>query len=144
VPAADAQAEHRRSDPVTHVVSLRVEARSAGPRRPYDGTLPDPSPARVAWLTGLRDRDNGGCGGPRSVPPDRSVGHRTGMDFQAIVGVFVGAVLATFGCFWLHTRFAGTGEHVGPFSMAAFVLGWLCVITAVVTGMFLLVVVVSR
>jgi hypothetical protein len=66
------------------------------------------------------------------------------MDFQTIVAVFVGAVMVTLVSFWLHTRFAGTGEHVGPFSMAAFVLGWLGVITAVVTGMFLLMVVVTR
>lgn len=66
------------------------------------------------------------------------------MDLQTIVGVFVGAVVLTVVSFWLHARFAGTGEHVGPFSMAAFVLGWLSVITAVVTGLFLLMVVVTR
>jgi hypothetical protein len=66
------------------------------------------------------------------------------MDFQTIVGVFVGAVVATVVSFWLHARFAGTGERAGPVSMAAFVLGWLCVITAVLTGTFLLMVTVTR
>ena len=66
------------------------------------------------------------------------------MDFQTIVEVFVGAVVLTVVSFWLHARFAGTGERAGPFSMAAFVLGWLSVITAVLTGTFLLVVVVTR
>jgi hypothetical protein len=67
-----------------------------------------------------------------------------GMDFQTIVAVFFGAVMATVVSFWLHARLAGTGERVGPISMAAFVLGWLCVITAVLTGTFLLVIVVTR
>ena len=66
------------------------------------------------------------------------------MDFQTIVMVCVGAVLGTVLCFWLHARFAGTGERAGPVPMAAFVLGWLCVITAVVTGTFLLMIAVMR
>jgi hypothetical protein len=60
------------------------------------------------------------------------------MDLQTIGAVFVGAVLMTIVSFWLHARLAGTHGRPGPFSMAAFVLGWLSVMTAVLTGVFLL------
>jgi hypothetical protein len=62
------------------------------------------------------------------------------MDTQAIVMLFGGPTIATFVLFWLHNRLAGTVGRPGPASMFAFVLGWLCVMTAVITGMFLLLV----
>jgi hypothetical protein len=62
------------------------------------------------------------------------------MDLQTIGAVFIGAVLVTIVSFWLHARLAGTQGRPGPFSMAAFVLGWLSVLTALLTGAFLLVV----
>lgn len=66
------------------------------------------------------------------------------MDFQTIVWVCIGSVAVTVSCFWLHTRLAGTGEHVGPVSMATFVVAWLAVITAILTGTFLVIVTVTR
>jgi hypothetical protein len=84
-----------------------------------------------------------GAGWLTISPPDGSAARAT-MNLQTIVAVFAGAMVATIVSFWLHARLAGTGERVGPVSMAAFVLGWLCVITAVVTGMFLLMVAVTR
>jgi hypothetical protein len=64
------------------------------------------------------------------------------MDLQTITTVFVGAVILTIVSFWLHARLAGTHGRPGPVSMAAFVLGWLGVLTAVCTGGFLLLVAV--
>jgi len=61
------------------------------------------------------------------------------VDRQTIVFVFVGSAILTLICFWLHRRLAGSGEWPGPASMAAFVLGWLSVLTALLTGVFLLV-----
>jgi hypothetical protein len=66
------------------------------------------------------------------------------MDTGTIGMVFGGAVALTIIAFWLHRRLAGTGERVGPASMAAFVLGWLGALTALLTGGFLLMVAVSR
>ena len=55
-----------------------------------------------------------------------------------VLGVFLGSVLLAIGSFWLHGWLArgGTGRP-GPASMAAFVFGWLCVLTAAMTGLFL-------
>lgn len=66
------------------------------------------------------------------------------MDTQAIGTVFGGSVVVTIVAFWLHRRLAGTGERAGAASMAAFVLGWLSVLTALLTGAFLLMVAVNR
>ena len=40
--------------------------------------------------------------------------------------------------FIAHGRLAGPGERAGCISMGAFVIGWLAVLTALVTGFFLL------
>jgi hypothetical protein len=37
-----------------------------------------------------------------------------------------------------HGRLAGTGERAGCASMVAFVIGWLAVLLAAITGLFLL------
>jgi hypothetical protein len=66
------------------------------------------------------------------------------MDLPSIAIVFGASTVLTFASFWLHTRTAGTGERVGPFSMGAFVFGWLCALTAFVTGAFLLMVALTR
>jgi hypothetical protein len=66
------------------------------------------------------------------------------MDIQTI-GTICGASAAlTVISFWLHGRLAGTEGRPGVTSMLAFVLGWLSVMTAVITGTFLLVVAVGR
>lgn len=66
------------------------------------------------------------------------------MDTQAIATVFGGSAILTVVAFWLHRRLAGAGERPGGASMAAFVLGWLSALTALLTGAFLLTVAVSR
>ncbi len=55
-----------------------------------------------------------------------------------VLGVFVGSIVLAVASFWLHGRLArgGTGRP-GPASMAAFVFGWLCVLAAAMTGLFL-------
>jgi hypothetical protein len=66
------------------------------------------------------------------------------MDLQTIGIVFIGSVGLTVLSFWLHARLAGAAGRPGPASMAAFVLGWLCALTALLTGGFLLMVALSR
>jgi hypothetical protein len=66
------------------------------------------------------------------------------MDTQTIATVFGGSVIVTIAAFWLHRQLAGSAGRPGAASMAAFVLGWLAVLTALLTGAFLLLVVVSR
>jgi hypothetical protein len=66
------------------------------------------------------------------------------MDMQTIGMLFGSSAVLTIVSFWLHARLAGTGERVGPLSMAAFVFGWLCVLTALLTGAFLLTMAVTR
>jgi hypothetical protein len=66
------------------------------------------------------------------------------MDTQTISMVFGGSAVFTIVAFWLHRRLAGTGERAGATSMAAFVLGWLGALTAILTGTFLLIMAVSR
>ena len=66
------------------------------------------------------------------------------MDLQTIGMVFGASVVLTVGSFWLHGRLAGTAGRPGAASMLAFVLGWLCALTALLTGAFLLMVAVSR
>jgi hypothetical protein len=66
------------------------------------------------------------------------------MDTQSIGIAFGSSTVLTFVSFWLHARLAGTGERVGPVSMAAFVFGWLCAITALITGVFLLMFAIMR
>jgi hypothetical protein len=61
------------------------------------------------------------------------------MDAQTIGMVFGGATVCTFAAFWLHGRLAGTSGRPGAASMFAFVLGWLGALTALLTGLFLLV-----
>ena len=66
------------------------------------------------------------------------------MDLQTIATIFFGSLVFTVASFWLHGRLAGTAGRPGPASMAAFVVGWLSILTALCTGGFLLMVAVSR
>jgi hypothetical protein len=59
------------------------------------------------------------------------------MDTQAIVSTFVGACVVAVVAFIAHGRLAGSGERPGLISMLAFVLGWLMVLLALITGIFL-------
>lgn len=60
------------------------------------------------------------------------------MDTAAIVTTFVLACVVAIAAFFAHGRLAGTGERPGCISMIAFVIGWLAVLLAVITGVFLL------
>jgi hypothetical protein len=60
------------------------------------------------------------------------------LDTGQIVSVFVGACVACAVFFILHRRLAGAHERAGLWSMLAFVAGWLSVLTAAITGLFLL------
>ena len=64
------------------------------------------------------------------------------MDTQTIGTIFGGSAVVTVVSFWLHGRLAGTEGRPGAASMMAFVVGWLSVLTAVLTGTFLLMVAV--
>jgi len=66
------------------------------------------------------------------------------MDTQTIGMVFGGSALLTVVAFWLHRQLAGVAGRPGAASMAAFVLGWLGALTALLTGAFLLVVALGR
>jgi hypothetical protein len=66
------------------------------------------------------------------------------MDTQAIGTIFGTSAVLTILAFWLHRRFAGSAGRPGGASMAAFVLGWLTALTALLTGSFLLLMAVSR
>ena len=59
------------------------------------------------------------------------------MDTRAIVTTFVVACAVAVLAFIAHRRLAGTGEWPGCISMIAFVVGWLAVLLAVITGIFL-------
>ncbi len=65
------------------------------------------------------------------------------MTVPTIVAVFLGAIVLAVLAFRLHGQWAGTEGRPGAASMAAFVAGWLLAITAVITGVFLLMVLVS-
>jgi hypothetical protein len=60
------------------------------------------------------------------------------MDTQAIVVTCIASSVLTVVGFIAHRRLAGSGEHPGCLSMIAFVLAWLALLLAVVTGLFLL------
>jgi hypothetical protein len=60
------------------------------------------------------------------------------MRTQAIVATCLGACVVALVAFVAHRRLAGTREHPGCASMIAFVIGWLAVLLAVITGLFLL------
>ena len=60
------------------------------------------------------------------------------MDTRTITGLFFAASVLAVAAFAAHRRLAGTGERAGCLSMLAFVVGWLAVVTAVMTGVFLL------
>jgi hypothetical protein len=60
------------------------------------------------------------------------------LDTPQIATVFVGACLACGVFFFLHRRLAGPHGRAGLWSMLAFVAGWLSVLTAAITGLFLL------
>jgi hypothetical protein len=59
------------------------------------------------------------------------------MDTRAIVTTFLVACVAAVAAFIAHGRLAGPGERPGLISMLFFVVGWLAVLLAVITGIFL-------
>jgi hypothetical protein len=59
------------------------------------------------------------------------------VDTRAIVTTFVLACILAVAAFFAHGRLAGTGERPGCISMVAFVIGWLAVLLALITGLFL-------
>jgi hypothetical protein len=56
----------------------------------------------------------------------------------AILAVCVASCVVAIVAFVAHRRLAGTAERAGLASMLAYVLGWLAVLTAIITGGFLL------
>ena len=60
-----------------------------------------------------------------------------------IGAIFGASAVLTVVSFWFHGRLAGHEGRPGAASMGAFVLGWLSVLTALLTGAFLLMVAVS-
>ncbi len=60
-----------------------------------------------------------------------------GMDTRAIVTTFLVSCVVAVGGFVAHGRLAGNAERPGLVSMIAFVVGWLAVLLAVITGLFL-------
>jgi hypothetical protein len=66
------------------------------------------------------------------------------MDTQAIIGTFLGACAAAVIAFAAHRRLAGTGERAGCVSMIAFVIGWVAVLLAAITGLFLASLIAAR
>jgi len=60
------------------------------------------------------------------------------MDTRAIVTTFVLACIAAAAAFYAHVRLAGEGERPGLISMILFVIGWLAVLLALITGLFLI------
>jgi len=59
------------------------------------------------------------------------------VDTRAIISAFVGACIVAVLAFMAHGRLAGPGERPGLVSMLAFVVGWLAVLLALITGVFL-------
>ena len=59
------------------------------------------------------------------------------MDTQGIVITCIASSVLTVVGFVAHRRLAGTGEHPGCLSMVAFVIAWLALLLALVTGVFL-------
>jgi hypothetical protein len=62
-----------------------------------------------------------------------------GVSYQTILGVCLGAWVVAVAAYAAHRRLAGPGERPGCASMLAFVAAWLAVLTALITGAFLLV-----
>ena len=56
----------------------------------------------------------------------------------AILAVCLASCVVAVGAFVLHRRLAGGAERAGLLSMLAYVLGVLAVLTALITGGFLL------
>ncbi len=65
------------------------------------------------------------------------------MDTLTIAAVFAGSVVLAIAAVWLHQRLAGDTGRPGAASMVAFVVGWLAVLTALFTGLFLVTVLVG-
>jgi hypothetical protein len=59
------------------------------------------------------------------------------MDTRAIVTTCGVACVVAVLAFIAHRRLAGSGERPGLLSMLAFVIGWLAILLAVITGVFL-------
>ena len=59
------------------------------------------------------------------------------MDTRAIIGTFLVSCLVAVAGFVAHRRLAGSGERPGLLSMIAFVIGWMAVLLAAITGLFL-------
>jgi hypothetical protein len=60
------------------------------------------------------------------------------MQSGAIAAVFVGACMAAVVCFVVYRQLVGERERGGCIAMGALVLGWLALLTALITGGFLL------
>jgi hypothetical protein len=58
--------------------------------------------------------------------------------YQTILVVCLGACVVCVAAFVVHRRLAGPGERPGCVSMLAFVAAWLALLTALITGAFLL------
>ncbi len=63
--------------------------------------------------------------------------HLTSVDTTAILSTCLASSLLTLVAFAAHGRLAGSGERPGCLSMIAFVMGWLALLTAILTGVFL-------
>ena len=59
------------------------------------------------------------------------------MDTRAIIMTFLVSCAVAVSGFVAHGRLAGTAERPGFVSMMAFVIGWMGVLLAVITGLFL-------
>ena len=59
------------------------------------------------------------------------------MDTRAIIATFLVACAVAVGGFVAHGRLAGNAGRPGFVSMLAFVVGWMGVLLAIITGLFL-------
>ncbi len=59
------------------------------------------------------------------------------MDTRAIVTMFLVSCVVAIAGFVAHGRLASTGQRPGLMSMIAYVIGWMAVLLAAITGLFL-------
>jgi hypothetical protein len=93
---------------------------------PFGGEVSEPHPIRQLGRVARRSHVR------------RVLRFSPGMDTWTIVSLCVAACVTAVAAFVAHGRLAGTGERAGCSSMVAFVIGWLAVLTALITGVFLL------
>ncbi len=60
------------------------------------------------------------------------------VDTATIATIFAASAASSATAFWAHGRLAGESGRPGAASMAAFVVGWLAMLTALLTGIFLI------